>query len=246
LSAQETREMEPALLSGLTGGVHYPEDAHLNPSAFVRGLARRLFNKGVAIQEQTGVTGFTSQGKSIKSVSTTKGDFHPKKVLVAAGAWSTEILNFVNKRVPIQPAKGFSITLEKPDLCPKIPLYLGESKVALTPLEKALRLGGTLELAGMDLTINRRRVEAIKSAAKEYLGSVEGMDKGDVWAGLRPCTPDGLPIISPVTGYSNLFVAAGHGMLGISLAPITGKLVSQMLTEKIPDIDLAPLSLDRF
>ncbi|MBN1222036.1 MAG: FAD-dependent oxidoreductase [Candidatus Aminicenantes bacterium] len=246
LKADETLEMEPTLLPGIAGAVHYPEDAHLDPAAFVCGLADRLKDKGVAVLEQTEVTGFEAHSGTIKSVRTTQGDFHPRQVIVAAGSWSPGILRFVKRRLPVQPAKGYSITLEKPGNCPKIPLYLGESKVAVTPLEKTLRLGGTLELTGMDFSIKKRRVDAVKSASREYLGQIEGLDEGAFWSGLRPCSPDGLPVISRVSGYSNLYVATGHGMLGISLAPVTGELISQLVIGQTPDIDMTPFSADRF
>jgi D-amino-acid dehydrogenase len=246
LSAEKTLEMEPALLSGVIGGVYYSEDAHLDPAVFVLSLAARLKKKGIGIHEQTEVSGFEIQSGRIKSVRTSQGDFYPKKVIVAAGSWSPGLLGLMNRRLPLQPAKGYSITVGKPGNCPKIPLYLGESKVAVTPLEKSLRLGGTLELAGMDFTVNRSRVEGIKSASRDYLGSIPDLDAGKLWSGLRPCSPDGLPFISRLPDYSNLYIATGHGMLGISLAPITGRLISQLVLERTPDIDLAPLAADRF
>lgn len=246
LSPEETLEIEPALLHRVTGGVYYNETAHLDPAIFVGSLADRLRSTGVEIHEQTHVIAFETQRGVIKSVRTNKRAFQPKETVIAGGCWSPRIAGLLNARLLIQPAKGYSITLDKPASCPKIPLYLGESKVAATPFKKTLRLSGTLEMTGMDFRINKRRIEALKSAAKEYLGPVEGLDTGELWAGLRPCTPDGLPIISRFPEYENCIIATGHGMLGITLAPITGRLVSQLFYKKPPEIDISPFSVNRF
>ena len=180
------------------------------------------------------------------AVRTTRGDFQPEQVVLAAGAWSRGIGQSLGIRLPLQPAKGYSITFKRPEACPGIPLYLSEAKVVVTPLEDDLRFAGTLELGGMDFRINNRRVNAIMGAAKDYLRQVETMETEEVRTGLRPCTPDGLPIIDRAPGYKNLIMATGHGMLGITLAPITGKLISQLACEQTPDIDLAPFQVTRF
>jgi D-amino-acid dehydrogenase len=109
-----------------------------------------------------------------------------------------------------------------------------------------LRFAGTLELAGMEFSINQRRVSAILRAVREYLPGIEDVDLVEIWRGLRPCTPDSLPIIERSKSYENLIVAAGHGMLGVSLGPITGKLVSQIASADTPEIDVSALTTARF
>jgi D-amino-acid dehydrogenase len=149
-------------------------------------------------------------------------------------------------RIPIQAAKGYSLTLESPDPSPRLPLLFGEARVVVNPLGEALRLAGTLEMAGMDFSINARRVEAIRRSCAAYLPGIAEANLIEIWRGLRPCTPDGLPIISRCKEFDNLIVAAGHAMLGMSLGPVTGKLVSQLACEEKTDFDLAPLNLNRF
>ncbi len=246
LSIDETIAMEPMIKPDISGGIFHPEDSHLDPAKFVRAVADILSKKGVEIHEHTEAIEFETSRKSIEAVRTTPGVFRPKQVLLAAGSWSSELGRKLGLDLPVQPGKGYSISIKKPDPCPGIPLYLSETKVAVTPLDGTLRFGGTLEFVGMDFRLNEHRVNAIKRAAGEYLARMESLESGESWSGLRPCSPDGLPIISRSRAFENLIVATGHGMLGISLAPITGKLVSQLADRQASDIDLTPVSLARF
>ncbi len=246
LSPGEICARVPHVKPGLAGGLFFPGDAHLDPAAFVRGLAHRAEVEGVRILTQTEVLGFERSGRSIAAVRTSRGDFRAGHVVLAAGSWSPGVARDLSLRLPIQPAKGYSITVPRPSGTPPLPLLLMEAKVAVTPLEDRLRLAGTLELAGLDLSINDRRVEAIRRGAREYLEGMDGIEGGEVWSGLRPCTPDGLPILGRPRRWDNLIVAAGHAMIGVSLGPITGSLVAQLVAGETPEIDVAPLSPDRF
>jgi len=246
LSTDETIAMEPMLKPDISGGVFYPEDSHLDPAKFVRAVADTLSKKGVEIHEHTEAIEFENSRKSIEAVRTTAGVFRPKQVLLAAGSWSPALGRKLGLSLALQPGKGYSVSIKKPDPCPRIPLYLSETKVAVTTLDDTLRFGGTLEFVGMDFRLNERRVNAIKHAAGEYLARMESLESGEIWSGLRPCSPDGLPLIGRSREFGNLMVATGHGMLGISLAPITGKLISQLAGGLTPDIGLTPLSLARF
>jgi D-amino-acid dehydrogenase len=238
--------LEPTLLPSVVGGVYYPRDAHIDPLRFVRGLAETAKKLGVEILTETEVLGFEAENGRVVSIKTTPGDLHPQKVILAAGSWSPEIARALKLKIPIQAAKGYSITFEKPRISPKIPLLFGEASVVVNPLGNVLRVAGTLELAGMDFSINMRRVEAIRKAANQYLPGLAQARVIEIWRGLRPCTPDGLPIISCSDSFDNLFIAAGHAMLGMSLGPITGKLVSQLVTDEKTDIDVSPLRMERF
>lgn len=246
LSADETLEMEPMLRKEISGGIFFPEDAHLDPEKFVGALAERLKEPRTTILEQAKVHEFETLNNTIKVIRTTRGDFKPKHVVLAAGAWSPELVKNLGINLPVQPAKGYSISAKKPKIYPATPLYLSEAKVAVTPLGDILRFSGTMELSGMDFGINRGRVDAIMSAARDYLKEIEELEIIDVWYGFRPCTPDGLPIIDRFPGYDNLHVATGHCMLGVSLAPITGKLTSQLVCGDTPDLDLKLLKATRF
>jgi len=236
------------------GGVFYPGDARMTPALFMRQLARRAEAAGARICTGTEVLGFETAGRSVSRVRTTRGDFEPDQVVLAAGAWSPAVARDLRLKIPIQAAKGYSITVQGPAAIPTTAMMLGEAWVAVTPMVSpagsgrgpVLRFAGTLELAGLDFSINRRRVDAILRAARGYLAGVEDMQTIEIWRGLRPCTPDGLPIIGRPSSLENVIVATGHGMLGMSLGPITGKLVAQLAGGQQPVLDLEPLRVDRF
>jgi len=248
LDGDGVRKLEPAVNASVLGGILLPEDAHLDPALFLHALAKRVQELGVDLQTDTELLGFEISGRRVMTVKTTRGDFQPQQVVLAAGSWSAELARELRLKLPIQPAKGYSITVQRPKHCPRIPLHLGEARVAVTPMGPRLRFAGTLELAGFDLSINQRRVNAIMRAGGDYLEkeSMEELVLEEVWRGLRPCTPDGLPIIGRSAAPDNLVVAAGHATVGMSLGPITGELVAQLACEEEPSIDMSALSMERF
>lgn len=246
MDRREVHDIEPALLPQVSGGLFYPKDGHIDPRRFVVGLAEKARGAGVDLWTNTEATGFETSNGEITGIRTQRGDVRAEQVVLAAGSWSPQIARVLRLRLPIQPAKGYSITLENPDPSPKLPLLFGEAGAVANPLGSTLRLAGTLELAGMDFSINRRRVEAIRRGAAAYLPGIAAARVIDVWRGLRPCTPDGLPILSHSDKFDNLIVAAGHAMLGMSLGPITGRLVSQLACREKTDLDLTRFNLQRF
>ena len=248
LSPDGLSEALPGLELNALGGLHFRQDAHLTPGKFVRSLAAFLERRGVDVRSAAGVTGFTRENGRITVTHTARGDIAADEVVLAAGSWSAALGKLTGLALPIQPAKGYSVTLRRPSGWPEMPFMLSESRVAVTPMGDTLRIGGTLELAGMDLTINRRRVDAILNAVSSYLpafdiGSHEILE---TWCGLRPCTPDGLPFLDRVPDVPNLIVAAGHAMIGVSLGPVTGKLVRQIVAGERTGSDLDLLAVDRF
>ncbi|MBI3761655.1 MAG: FAD-dependent oxidoreductase [Chloroflexi bacterium] len=246
LDGDQIRHMEPTVRPEVVGGIHFLDDAHHNPASFVRGLAHIAEGLGVHIKTGTEVLGFETSDGRISTVRTTRGDFHPNEVVLAAGAWSPVVARDLRINVPIQAAKGYSLTFKRPEMCPTYPMLLSETRVAVTPMGPLLRFGGTLELAGIDLSINQRRVGAIRRGAGEYLFGTEGLELIELWRGLRPCTPDGVPIIGRSARVKNLIIAGGHATTGQSLGPITGKLVSQIVCGDAPAVALAALSPERF
>jgi len=246
LDQAQVHDLEPALLPQVAGGIHYPRDGHIHPARFVTGLAEKARGLGTQVWTKTEAMGFElSQGK-ITKIRTTRGDISPKQVILATGSWSPDVARELKLQIPIQAAKGYSITLENPPVSPKIPLSFGEARVVVNPLGDSLRLAGTLELAGMDFSINSRRVDAMRKASSAYLPGLGDAKIIEIWRGLRPCTPDGLPIIGRSRDFDNLVVAAGHAMLGMSLGPITGRLVSQLLNGEKTDVDVLPFRMERF
>lgn len=246
-SAEQVRQRVPCARPEVIGGIYYREDAHMEPAGFVRQLAERARARGAIIQEHTEVLELETSRNAITRVVTTRGTFTPDQVVLAAGAWTPVLARKVGLRLPIQGAKGYSITVQRPDGYPEIPLILDEAKVAVTPMGSWLRFAGTLELAGLDLSVNPVRVAAIQQAVSQYLEiSPEEEPLVELWRGLRPCTPDGLPIIGRPSRISNLVVAAGHCMLGISQGPATGKLVADLILGREPEIDPTPFRVDRY
>jgi D-amino-acid dehydrogenase len=246
LDGAGARALEPALRRDLAGAVHFPGDAHVTPDRFVRGLAREAEGLGARLLTGTEVLGFTRRGGRIAAVETTRGDLAAEQVVLAAGSWSAGLARGLGLDLPIQPAKGYSVTCDRPASGPRMPLLLGEARVAVTPMGDALRFAGTLELAGLDLAIDRRRVAAIRRAVPQYLAGDAGSTVREIWRGLRPCSPDGLPYIGRPARCDNLIVATGHAMIGVSLGPVTGALVAQLAAGEPPMLDLSLLGPGRF
>jgi D-amino-acid dehydrogenase len=245
---EELQHLEPGVRWKATGALYYPGDAHLVPARFVRALADFLIAKGVRIHTGVPVTGFETQGDRVTAVRTPSGALAADEYVLASGAWSPSLLRGLRIRMLQQPGKGYSVALENPPRMPAIPAVLREAKVAVTPMDGFLRFAGTLELAGLDTSITQRRVEAILKAVPQYVDDIDParVDRRTTWSGLRPCTPDGLPYVGRFRRHPNLVAATGHAMIGITMATATGKLVSQIVQGKEPDLDIRALDPDRF
>lgn len=239
-------ELEPAIKPDVFGGVYYSEDAFLNPLRFVKSLSNVIKNMGVDIKEGIEVSGFENYSKDNQIVTTNSGDYSCEQLVIATGSWSRNLAKKLNINLPVEPAKGYSVTFDRADSNLKHALILGEAKIGVNPMNDKIRLAGTLELAGDDLTVNMRRVKAVVKASKSYLNSGNSFKPDNVWAGLRPVTPDGVPIIGNTPAYPNVVVATGHATIGMTLGPITGKLVSEIINGEKPSIDVGPLSPTRF
>jgi len=244
-SRDEILHKEPAITSRIAGGIFYPDDHQIVPSDFTESLARTCGRLGASVLPGTTVTGFEVSNGTISSVRTTQGDFCPGTVILAAGVESPGLAAQLGLRLPIEAGKGYSFSVPTSTLCLSRALLLSEAKVAVTPFEEKVRFAGTLELSGIDYRINLRKLEAIRESSSSYFSAKLPEVMNEAWSGLRPCTPDGLPIISNVPQVDNLVIASGHGMLGVSLAPITGKLAAQLACRASTDFDLSLLSLSR-
>lgn len=246
LDAQGVRRMEPNVLPSVTHGIYCPDYAHVDPGRFVQEMARLAETHGVKLKTGTAITGFETEGRRITGVMTTGGTLTPGHVVLAAGAWSPVIARGLGLKLPIQPAKGYSLTYKRPAKCPQLPLSLSERKIAVTPMGEILRFTSTLELVGYDPALNQRRLAAIRSGVNEYLPGMEALEQERAWSGFRPSTPDDLPIIGRSRRVENLVLATGHGMLGVTHGLVTGKLVAQIMTGESPMLDIAPFRPDRF
>ncbi len=248
LSPAQIRELDAQLDTNVCGGIYYPNDCHLDPALFVSALAEHLRARDVQMLTDTTALQFHAVSGKVTKLQTSRGDYSAAAYVLAGGAWSPSLLKSLRLRLPMQAGKGYSITIPKPPHAPRVPLLLGEARVAITPMGERLRFAGTMELAGNDLAINQRRVQAILNAVPKYLPNLGAIDiaRAEVWAGLRPCTPDGLPYIGAFREYGNLIAATGHAMLGITLAPITGKLVSELLCNQPTALQTEALHPERF
>ena len=246
LDAAGVREMESNVQPAVTRGIYAADYGHLIPDRFVHELARVAQARGVEIKTRTAVSHFKTVDQKITQVVTTDGTYTPDQVVLAAGVWSPILARQLGVRLPIQPAKGYSITCKRPFSSPSIPLSLSERKIAVTPMGDSLRFTSTLELAGYDPSINQRRVDAIRRNLHEYLTGMEELEETAVWSGFRPATPDDLPLIGRSSPFDNLIMATGHGTLGMTQGLITGKLVAEIIEGKRPSLDLEPFHVDRF
>ncbi|CAN5912124.1 FAD-dependent oxidoreductase [soil metagenome] len=244
LDAKQTAALDPDVTMDVLGSVHFPQDCHLQPERYIGALERQLGD--VLLDAE--VSGWRREGGRLTAVITTSGEISGDEFVLAGGAWSPELVRELGLRLPMQAGKGYSITLPHPVELPRICSILTEARVAVTPMGGALRVGGTMEIAGMDERINPRRIDGIVKAFPDYFprfnpGHFAGIEP---WSGLRPCSPDGLPYLGRTRAAENLIVATGHSMMGLSLAPITGELVAQLADGEPPRFDLALLSPDRY
>jgi D-amino-acid dehydrogenase len=238
--------LEPALKPGLAGGWLYEGDAHLRPDRLMAEWRRVLEGRGVTVRENCHVKGFVRARGWARAVATEQGDLGADAFVLATGAWTPLLNRHLGCRIPIQPGKGYSITMPRPARCPTIPLIFEEHRVAVTPMQSGYRLGSTMEFAGYDSTLNRERLELLKDAARQYLHEPYCEPVEEEWFGWRPMTFDGKPILDRSPARSNVLIAAGHNMLGLSMAPATGKLVAELLSGQKPHLDPTPYSLRRF
>jgi D-amino-acid dehydrogenase len=242
----ELNALEPALKPGLAGAWHYERDAHLRPDKLMSSWRQLLLTKGVEVREGCELVGFERAGRTVRAVVTKQGTIPADAVVVATGAWTPLLKEQLGMRLPIQPGKGYSITTSRPSRCPKIPLLFDEDRVAITPMQTGYRIGSTMEFAGYDASLNRRRLEILRRAARLYLHEPEGGTVQEEWWGWRPMVADGKPIIGRLPRFENVVVAAGHGMIGVATAPGTGQLVSELLTGRPPHVDPGPFAAARF
>jgi len=248
LSPKEAAALDPNVRMDIAGAVYYPKDCHLAPHEFMAALRQQLDQLRVRFSWKTELTGWQLDRGRVTSVQTSQGTFRADEYVLCGGSWSPAAARDLGLRIPIQPGKGYSLTLPRPRQLPQICAIFTEARVAVTPMGSTLRFGGTMEIAGLDERINPLRVQGIIGAVPRYYPEFSAEDFAGVkpWCGLRPCSPDGLPYLGRTHRYSNLLIATGHAMMGLSLGPITGKLMAEILSAEKPSIDISLLDPDRF
>jgi len=247
LSPEEVQQLEPEVKVNVRGGIFFPGDAHLTPQSFMSGLMKFLKEK-IVLQPNTEVRGFEIENKKIKVVQTSKGEFTFDTVIIACGSWSGVVAKKLNMNLPMQAGKGYSFTLPEVSKNIRIPSILLEGRVAVTPMGNSLRFGGTMEITGIDHSINMNRVKGIVNTISDFYPemNVQVPPVEKIWHGLRPCSPDGMPYLGRTKKIDNLILATGHSMLGVSLGPGTGKLVSEIAEGKNPSINMDSFDANRY
>jgi D-amino-acid dehydrogenase len=237
---------EPIALDSVIGGIHFTGDSFMNPAIFLSELAKRVRVMGAEVYENTPVTGFESAGGKITRVGATPGKFEAEHVVLAAGAWSPIVARDLRLKLPVQPARGYSVTVAAPKKMPRHAFILGDRRVAVSPLGELLRFTGRLEVGEYSTTPNPNWLARLERFVREYIELDEKLDVKESWAGLRPVTLDGIPVIGRAPHHSNLTVATGHAMVGLTLGPGTGQLVAELVNGQKNTFDLSAFGMERF
>ncbi|MEO9511583.1 MAG: FAD-dependent oxidoreductase [Flavobacteriaceae bacterium] len=243
LDGKGLKKIEPNIAMNALGAVHYQCDGHTTPTQFMERMITHLLKEGVVIKKNEEVVGITTSHDSITGIKTDKGNYETEEVVLAAGSWTPQLSKKLNIRLPLQAGKGYRINVEAPTNI-SMPAILMEAKMAVTPMDGYTRFAGTMEFSGINNIIRKERVEAIaKGAERYYKGlNISEEDKSRAQCGLRPVTPDGLPYIGKSERYGNLTFGTGHAMMGWSLGPATGKLISELISERKLSMDITPFS----
>jgi D-amino-acid dehydrogenase len=245
LDREEVLSAEPMLSDDIAGGILAASERHVRPESFTAALIEHLRDLGAELRE----------GERVVALEPAAGgwlmrcgahELGARTVVLAGGAETAPLLRPLGISLPLEGAKGYSLTQHSSDLHLRRPIYLLDSKVAVSPFDGALRLAGTLELGTSGLGIDRRRVAGMESAARRSIRRWPSTADWTTWAGLRPMAPDGLPVIGPVPGHKNLHLATGHSMLGITLAPTTAEVLAPVILDGQLSPELAPFSISRF
>lgn len=246
IAGPELPEFEPALKPGLAGAFHYDHDVSIRPDLLNAAWVRRLRGRGVAFIENCELRDIETDENDVTCLKTSRGDMRVGRLVVAAGALSARLATMLKCRIPIEPGKGYSVTMERPEICPRYPILFPEHRVGVSPFAEGYRLGSMMEFTGFDSSIPERRIQQLRSSAAPYLVTPTAEGRQETWYGWRPMTWDSLPIIGRTPRLRNAFLATGHNMLGMSLATATGKLIAEIISNQSPHLDPTPYSPNRF
>ena len=248
LSKNEVQELEPDVDLNVAGAVLFKDDCHFNPGKMMTALKTYLDKKGVSFQLNTTVTGFERSNNNISGVITDKGKFNGEQIILATGSWLPVVAKMMGIKLLLQPGKGYSHTYDHVEKNIKYPAILVDGRCAITPWGHQLRIGGTMELSGINNKVLVKRMQGIYDSAKDFYPGlkIDFPPADKIWNGLRPVTPDGLPYISKASNFGNVIIAGGHAMLGISQGTGTGKLVSEIISQQKTSIDISAFNTARF
>lgn len=247
LSPSDLRILEPNLELKARGAVLFPGDAHLDPGALYGFLKKYLEEKGVKFLPNTQVIGFEKTASKISALLTDRGKISAEKIILCGGSWSAELSQMLGFSMPMMGGKGYSfLQRNQPEI--KQATILTEQKVAVSPYGETIRFGGTMEIAGTNQKVNMKRVQGIFESINRYYPEFESKfpEEKEIWKGLRPCSPDGLPYLGFAPNLSNVLVGSGHSMMGVSLAPATGKLLAELHQSKNTSMEIQGFEVGRF
>lgn len=248
LTTQQAQSLEPEVELDVAGAVHYHCDGHLYPKKLMEQLMRSITENGGIIKTNCAVTSMDKTNGSLTNVHVGSESFGADLFVITGGSWLPELCKMAGIHIPLMPGKGYSITALNPEKKLSIPAILCEAKVAITPMDGHMRYGGTMEIAGINNTININRVKGIIESVPKYFPNLQVAlpETKDIWYGFRPCSPDGLPYIGRSKKLSNVIIAGGHSMMGLSLGPATGKLVAEMANEERLSVKADAFDPERF
>lgn len=246
LDKQQLHAIEPNVEIAAKGAIHYQCDGHATPTEFIPKMVKYLTQNDVIIKTNEEVLDINVSSQKINEIVTSKGAYKTEEIVLAAGSWSGLLSKKLNIRLPIQAGKGYAINVQRP-IGISIPAILLEAKVAVTPMRGFTRFAGTMEFSGINSLIQKERVEAIAKAAKSFYPDIEANfeEKENAQTGMRPVSPDGLPYIGRCSTIENLTFATGHAMMGWSLGPATGKLISEIIDNRKASMDITPFAPGR-
>jgi D-amino-acid dehydrogenase len=244
LDPAELPGLEPDLEFDIRGATYNEEGAYLRVPDFLLEFSRALQDMGVPIHQRCEAIDFEVAGQTLRQVRTTRGNLRPAQVILAGGAWTARCARKLSLDLLLQPVKGHVVTVRAP--VPRHPVTLGEDRMAIAPTGDGFRVAGVREVVGLDAAVSRHRVDGLLRAVRDYLPGLEAAKPAEVWTGFRPTTPDSVPFIGRVRRYQNLYIACGHGHIGMGLAPAGGRLLAQLVTGERPDMDPAPFRVDRY
>ena len=242
----ELQNLDAAFSAGLAGAYLYEDDGFVRPDKLNTAWADLLTKQGVSFVDHCRLEGIEKSGGKILALATSRGRMTADRYVFAIGAWSSNLAADLECDIPVEPGKGYSITMTTPDTMPRYPMLFPEAHIGVTPFEDSYRIASMMEFVGFDDSIPSFRIQQLKDSAKPFLKNPTGPVVEDTWYGWRPMTWDGLPIIGRVPRVSNALLATGHNMLGLTLAPVTGKAIADLVAERPTGIPLEALSPARF
>ena len=248
MTMEEINQLDPDVEKQGVGGVFFPQDAYTDPVIFMAQITSLLQSMDVTVEYGTDVTDFSYSGGKIQNITANSTVYAADQYVMAAGSFSQPLMKKLGLRLLLEGGKGYSVDWMNPVSMPSVSYILVEARVAITPMVNRVRLAGTMEIAGLNGQVNRKRAHAFLRSIQNYFPEYEFEKIKDlpVWAGLRPCSPDGLPYIGRNKKFNNLILATGHAMLGFTLGPVTGLLVKEIALEENTSLEINGLSTNRY